>query len=160
MPSPGWENICLCPHPSSVTPHGSEGVLCSPGTTIKALKLMDPITDCFQSSCTEKREEITFKEECEGVCKDDSSPTVAHVCPHHQLQVLLCFFGHLCDGRDRQRAELKASDGFKDKQANKPQPRLDFALPRRQSGLCVFRSPRSPHLLAEVLGELAQPLLV
>lgn len=78
---------------------------------------MDPITDCFQASCTEKREEITFEEERQGVCKDDSSPTVAHVCPHHQLQVLLCFFGHLGDSRDRQRAQLKASDGFKDKQA-------------------------------------------
>lgn len=45
---------------------------------------------------------ITFKEECQGVCKDDSSSTVTHVCPHHQLQVLFCFVGDLNDNRTSQ----------------------------------------------------------
>lgn len=53
------------------------------------------ITEYFQSISKEERKEITFKEECQGVCKDDGSSTVTHVCPHHQLQVLLCFVGHL-----------------------------------------------------------------
>lgn len=102
---------------------------------------MDPITDCFQASCTEKREEITFEEERQGVCKDDSSPTVAHVCPHHQLQVLLCFFGHLGDSRDRQRAELKASDGFKDEQAT---AKAGFCSPQEMIRSLRVSQPQKP----------------
>lgn len=52
----------------------------------------------FQSISKEERK-ITFKEKCQGVRKDDSSSTVTQVCPHHQLQVLLCFVGHLHDNR-------------------------------------------------------------
>lgn len=49
----------------------------------------------YSQSIREEERQITFEEECQGVCKDDSSSTVTHVCPHHQLQVLLCFVGHL-----------------------------------------------------------------
>lgn len=59
------------------------------------------IMDYLQSIKKEERQ-ITFKEECQGVCKDDSSSTVTHVCPHHQLQVLFCFVGHLHDNRTSQ----------------------------------------------------------
>lgn len=61
--------------------------------------------DYFQSVSKERK--ITFKEECQSVCKDDSSSTVTHVCPHHQLQVLLCFVGHLHDNRTSQLVTLK-----------------------------------------------------
>lgn len=68
---------------------------------LKAFKLMDNlITEYFQS--TSKERKITFEEECQSVRKDDSSSTVTHVCPHHQLQVLLCFVGHLHDNRSGQ----------------------------------------------------------
>lgn len=56
---------------------------------------------------SKEERKITFEEECQGVRKDDSSSTVTHVCPHHQLQVLFCFVGHLHDNRTSQLVILK-----------------------------------------------------
>lgn len=63
---------------------------------------MDSLIMNYLQSVRKEERQITFKEECQGVCKDDSSSTVTHVCPHHQLQVLLCFVGHLHDNRTSQ----------------------------------------------------------
>lgn len=56
----------------------------------------------YLQTIREGERKITFEEECQGVCKDDSSSTVTHVCPHHQLQVLFCFVGDLHDNRTSQ----------------------------------------------------------
>lgn len=78
----------------------------SPGAKFKAFKLMVNLIPHYLQSITRKRQ-FTFKEERQRVCKDDSSSTVTHVCPHHQLQVLFCLLGHLHDKRTSQLLLLK-----------------------------------------------------
>lgn len=63
---------------------------------------MDSLIMDYSQSIRKEERKITFEKECQGVCKDDSSSTITHVCPHHQLQVLFCFVGHLHDNRTSQ----------------------------------------------------------